>query len=306
MSQTRQRVRPLAVGVDLGGTWIRVVILRDGRATRRVKRVSRMPELDKVLPNVLESRRRVRSLVVAARGVWTAAERAALRRRLRGLAERVEVISDVEAALLGALGSRPGVLVLAGTGSIVLGRDGHGRLARAGGLGPLIGDEGSAFWLGREWLRLSPESARAARALARRPDAIARIARGPGEGSRRPPSGAWHRGGRSGAPRRPGCGCHPAPWLGRPRRCVLERQSARRRLVPRRFASRPRAPGALPVATPRGRSGPGRGPARRPAGVRCPGASSSRCAPASRASWYCRSSAASAHAASMPARSSSG
>src|ERR687892_442933 len=143
MSQTRQRVRPLAVGVDLGGTWIRVVILRDGRATRRVKRVSRMPELDKVLPNVLESRRRVRSLVVAARGVWTAAERAALRRRLRGLAERVEVISDVEAALLGALGSRPGVLVLAGTGSIVLGRDGHGRLARA---------------------------------LARRPDAIARIA----------------------------------------------------------------------------------------------------------------------------------
>src|ERR687892_1501386 len=176
MSQTRQRVRPLAVGVDLGGTWIRVVILRDGRATRRVKRVSRMPELAKVLPNVLESRRRVRSLVVAARGVWTAAERAALRRRLRGLAERVEVISDVEAALLGALGSRPGVLVLAGTGSIVLGRDGHGRLARAGGLGPLIGDEGSAFWLGREWLRLSPESARAARALARRPDAIARIA----------------------------------------------------------------------------------------------------------------------------------
>ena len=176
MSQARQRYSPLAVGVDLGGTWIRAVIVRDGRATRRVNRVSRVPELTKFLPRVLAPQRRADSLVVAARGVWTSAERAALRRGLRRLAERVEVISDAEAALLGALGGRPGVLVLAGTGSIVLGRDGRGRLARAGGLGPLIGDEGSAFWLGREWLRLSPEAARAARTYASRPDAVARIA----------------------------------------------------------------------------------------------------------------------------------
>jgi glucosamine kinase len=176
MSQARQPLRPLAVGVDLGGTWIRVVVLRDGRVTRRVKRASRLPQLAKFLRSLLGARRRVASLVVAARGVWTATERARLRRRLRALAARVEVISDAEAALLGALGPRPGVLVLAGTGSIVLGRNDRGRLARAGGLGPLIGDEGSAFWLGREWLRLSPEGARAARALARRPDAFARIA----------------------------------------------------------------------------------------------------------------------------------
>jgi N-acetylglucosamine kinase-like BadF-type ATPase len=95
---------------------------------------------------------------------------------LRGLAQRVEVVSDVEAALLGALDGRPGILVLVGTGSIVLGRDGQGRVARAGGLGPLIGDEGSAFWLGREWLRLTPKVAGIARALARRPDAVARVA----------------------------------------------------------------------------------------------------------------------------------
>lgn len=110
--------------------------------------------------------------------MWTAAERAALRRRLRPLAERITVISDAEAALLGALGGGPGVLVLAGTGSIVLGRDARGRLARAGGLGPLLGDEGSAFWLGREWLRRRPDAAAVARALAGRPDAVARIAAG--------------------------------------------------------------------------------------------------------------------------------
>jgi N-acetylglucosamine kinase-like BadF-type ATPase len=130
------------------------------------------------LRTVFGAHRRAGSLVVAARGVWTLAERAALRRRLRPLAERVAVISDAEAALLGALGGRPGVLVLAGTGSIVLGRDDHGRLMRAGGLGPLLGDEGSAFWLGREWLRRRPDAAAAARALARRPDAVARIAAG--------------------------------------------------------------------------------------------------------------------------------
>jgi N-acetylglucosamine kinase-like BadF-type ATPase len=155
---------------------MRVVVLNDGRVTRRRQRVTHLPELAKFLPTLCGAQGHIGSLVVAARGVWTQGERRALRRRLRGVAARVEVISDAEAALLGALGGRPGLLVLAGTGSIVLGRDGRGRLARAGGLGPLLGDEGSAFWLGREWLRRRPDAARRARALGRRSDAVARIA----------------------------------------------------------------------------------------------------------------------------------
>ncbi|HEU4369826.1 MAG TPA: BadF/BadG/BcrA/BcrD ATPase family protein [Methylomirabilota bacterium] len=176
MSGARQRSRPPAVGIDLGGTWVRAVVLRDGRVTRRRERTTGLPELSKFLPRLWGGTRHRGPLVVAARGVWTLAERRTLRRRLRRLAARVHVISDVEAALLGALGGRPGVLVLAGTGSIVLGRDGRGRLARAGGLGPLLGDEGSAFWLGREWLRLRPDAAGRARALGRRADAVARVA----------------------------------------------------------------------------------------------------------------------------------
>src|SRR2546425_2038983 len=43
-------------------------------------------------------------------------------RSLRGLAVRVEVIADAQAALLGAIGDGPGALVLAGTGSIVVAR----------------------------------------------------------------------------------------------------------------------------------------------------------------------------------------
>ena len=175
MSRGRQRISPLAVGVDLGGTWIRVVVLHEGRTRRHIRRATALRQLGKLLRNVV-GRDAITSLVVAARGVWTPRERGAVRRQLRSLAQRVEVISDVEAALLGALDGRPGLLVLAGTGSIVLGRDGEGRVARAGGLGPLIGDEGSAFWLGREWLRLTPTVAAIARKLSRRPDAVARVA----------------------------------------------------------------------------------------------------------------------------------
>jgi N-acetylglucosamine kinase-like BadF-type ATPase len=88
------------------------------------------------------------------------------------------VISDAEAAYLGALGERAGVVLLAGTGSIALGRDARGNWTRAGGLGPLLGDEGSAFWIGREWLRAvgaGPGFARTRRILAS-PDPVARIA----------------------------------------------------------------------------------------------------------------------------------
>jgi N-acetylglucosamine kinase-like BadF-type ATPase len=149
----------MCVGVDVGGTWARVAVWTGARRARTV-----VVPADRSLQNLASilqvvwrrrrwTRRHVASLVVASRGLWTAGERRALARRLRGLAARVHVISDAQAALLGALGQRPGVLLLSGTGSIVVGRDAGSRWARAGGLGPLVGDEGSGFWLGREWLR---------------------------------------------------------------------------------------------------------------------------------------------------------
>ena len=176
MSRIGQRPSSLVVGIDLGGTWLRLVCLRQGQVTRRVHRTIPVSELPKFLRTQLGRRASIASLVVAARGVWTPAERRAAVRHLRGAARRISVISDAEAALLAAHGARPGVLILAGTGSIVLGRDAAGRLARAGGLGPLIGDEGSAFWLGREWLRRTPQSARMARTLRLEPGAVARVA----------------------------------------------------------------------------------------------------------------------------------
>lgn len=179
MSLSGHDASPLAVGVDLGASRVRL-LATDGARRWRIERPAPAPaHLSKFLLAVWKKngwRSRVRALVVASRGVWTPAERAALARRLRGLARRVRVLADAQAALLGALPEGRGLLVLAGTGSIVVGRDRRGRWHRAGGLGPLLGDEGSGFWLGREWLRVSAPSAGRARRLAVSPAPVARVA----------------------------------------------------------------------------------------------------------------------------------
>jgi N-acetylglucosamine kinase-like BadF-type ATPase len=59
------------------------------------------------------------------------------------------VTTDYEIALEAAAGSGPGVVLIAGTGSVAYGRNAAGETARAGGYGPWIGDEGSAFEIGR-------------------------------------------------------------------------------------------------------------------------------------------------------------
>ena len=61
----------------------------------------------------------------------------------------VHVTTDFEVALEAAAGAGPAVVLIAGTGSVAVGRDREGRIIRAGGVGPWIGDEGSAFDMGR-------------------------------------------------------------------------------------------------------------------------------------------------------------
>lgn len=68
-------------------------------------------------------------------------------------AEVLKVTHDAEVALSGAMAGEPGVIVIAGTGSIAYGRAADGRTARAGGWGYLFGDEGGAFDLTRQALR---------------------------------------------------------------------------------------------------------------------------------------------------------
>jgi glucosamine kinase len=65
----------------------------------------------------------------------------------------VFVETDALVAYVGAIGFEPGVLLIAGTGSIAIGRKAGGEMIRVGGWGPFFGDEGAGFWIGREAVR---------------------------------------------------------------------------------------------------------------------------------------------------------
>ena len=67
-------------------------------------------------------------------------------------AAHYSITHDALIALEGATAGEPGVVVIAGTGSIAWGRGPTGRTARAGGWGPVIGDEGGGAWIGRHAL----------------------------------------------------------------------------------------------------------------------------------------------------------
>ena len=70
-----------------------------------------------------------------------------------GQHSRALVVNDALIALEAGAPAAPGVVVIAGTGSMAYGRDAHGHAARAGGWGFVLADEGSGYWLGRQALR---------------------------------------------------------------------------------------------------------------------------------------------------------
>jgi N-acetylglucosamine kinase-like BadF-type ATPase len=68
-------------------------------------------------------------------------------RRL-GYRSRVLVVNDALLALVAGLDRDPGIVIIAGTGAIVYGRNARNQAARASGWGHLLDDEGSGYWIG--------------------------------------------------------------------------------------------------------------------------------------------------------------
>jgi len=95
---------------------------------------------------------------------------------LTALLPRAVVIVETDAfiSFMGAIGPNPGVLLIAGTGSIALARKTDGTMIRAGGWGPAFSDEGGGFWIGREAIRHALRANDAAEAA----DFISAITRG--------------------------------------------------------------------------------------------------------------------------------
>ncbi len=102
----------------------------------------------KITPN------QIRAVCIGAAGAARPEITAKIRSILRELileipAEKIEVVGDSVIALEAGFGAGPGVIAIAGTGSIVYGRNANGDTARAGGWGFAISDEGSGHWIGR-------------------------------------------------------------------------------------------------------------------------------------------------------------
>jgi len=91
------------------------------------------------------------ALVAGLAGVGNEQERRQVESALEaaGVAGRVAIVTDGAIALDGALGGGPGILMIAGTGSVAYARGEDGRVERCGGWGMVVGDEGSAWSIGR-------------------------------------------------------------------------------------------------------------------------------------------------------------
>ena len=159
----------IVVGVDGGGSKTRVLVadesgaqlgevvgpasaVRPGQAERSadviaatVRDALASCEMTHVTPKVL---------CVGVAGAGREPERQALWQALvsRDLADEVVIHADFSIALDDAFGEGPGVLLIAGTGSVAFGRGPTGTFARCGGWGPYFGDEGSGAWIGRKAL----------------------------------------------------------------------------------------------------------------------------------------------------------
>ncbi len=170
------RAERIVVGVDGGGSKTCAVVARvdgtvlgtaDGPAS--AVRPGGVPHAADVIAACVRDALRAAgdeltrpaALVVGVAGVGREAERDALADALtaRALAAAVDVTTDAAIALDDAFGEGPGILLIAGTGSIAYGRAPDGRFERCGGWGPVIGDEGGGAWLGRRALNIAAAAA---------------------------------------------------------------------------------------------------------------------------------------------------
>lgn len=102
----------------------------------------------------------LRSVVLALAGAGDEANRTRIKDALVALFQKntlkpppISVETDARAAVEGAFDGGPGVAIISGTGSIVVGKTGRGDILTCGGWGRYLGDEGSGYYLGREALR---------------------------------------------------------------------------------------------------------------------------------------------------------
>ncbi|PSQ96045.1 MAG: N-acetylglucosamine kinase [Bacteroidetes bacterium SW_9_63_38] len=167
----------LLLGLDVGGSRTRLrgersdegeSIEREGPGANpnRVGEETAVSRLSALVDAALAEREGIERLVLAAgiSGAGSPSVQSHLAEALDtalarpGLRVHVEVVHDGIIALDAAYDTSSGVIVIAGTGSLVLARTHDGTIVRAGGWGPQLGDDGSGHALGRAGLRAVAEA----------------------------------------------------------------------------------------------------------------------------------------------------
>jgi N-acetylglucosamine kinase-like BadF-type ATPase len=165
----RVRAQHSVVGIDGGGTKTDAVIMDanmrvtgEGRSgpsnPLRVGLTNAAAAVREAIDNACAAAKVRRSDLDAAQVGLAGARRRELRERMRetllplGIRD-IEVVTDADIALYGATDGAPGLVVIAGTGSICCGINSRGKRVCAGGWGPIAGDEGAGAWIARRALR---------------------------------------------------------------------------------------------------------------------------------------------------------
>jgi N-acetylglucosamine kinase len=163
-------VKTVFLGIDGGGTKTRAVLLDE--KNNEIARASGGPSnTHSVGQTEAEASLREAICQVIASAGLTADDVAAVGLGLAGVARpddaevaramvsriarfpRAVITHDAEAALVGGVGRRLGVVLIVGTGAIAYGVNAQGEARRADGWGYIMGDEGSGLWIGQEGLR---------------------------------------------------------------------------------------------------------------------------------------------------------
>ena len=165
------RSRWLVVGVDGGGTGTRAVIMDEQQRVVGEGHSGPSNPLRVGIANAATNVRQAVDRACAEAGLHrddivnaTVGLAGVRRKDIREIAlgkireclkeiKSIELLTDGEIALYGATDGKPGLVVIAGTGSISCGRNRQGKHFCAGGWGPVVGDEGGASWIARKALQ---------------------------------------------------------------------------------------------------------------------------------------------------------
>ncbi len=144
------------LGIEGGGTKT-IALLKTGTRIQRRQfgPLNLKLATDRQILAVLRPFKPTRAAICLA-GCRTPADQARVRRLARRVWPKAQVLAgnDLDSGLAAVFGlEQAGIIVISGTGSVVVGRNAHGQTVRAGGWGHWLGDHGSGYWLALTGLR---------------------------------------------------------------------------------------------------------------------------------------------------------